>query len=60
VANERYRIGPAAALVKIRATALRVGVQKDYAASTLAVLRDHLHLAVRGAVAQSLEETALS
>jgi REP element-mobilizing transposase RayT len=60
VVNERYRIGEAASLAKIRDTALRICVKKGYAASTLAVLPDHLHLAVRGAVAQSPEEIALS
>jgi REP element-mobilizing transposase RayT len=60
VVNERYRIGAAATLAKIRETALRVCAKKGYAASTLAVLPDHLHLAVRGDVAQSPEEIALS
>jgi hypothetical protein len=60
VARERYRIGEAAALATIRDTALRVCAKKSYAASTLAVLPDHLHLALRGAVAQSPEEIALS
>jgi REP element-mobilizing transposase RayT len=60
VAGERYRTGEAATLAKIRDAALRICVKKGYAASTLAVLPDHLHLAVRGAVAQSPEEIALS
>jgi REP element-mobilizing transposase RayT len=60
VAAERYRTGEAATLAKIRDVALRVCVKKGYAASTLAVLPDHLHLALRGAAVQSPEEIALS
>jgi REP element-mobilizing transposase RayT len=60
VVRERYRIGEAATLATIRDTALRICGKKGYAASTLAVLPDHLHLAVRGAVAHSPEEIALS
>ena len=60
VVSERYRIGEEATLAKIRDTALRVCAKKGYAASTLAVLPDHLHLAVRGDVAQAPEEVALS
>jgi REP element-mobilizing transposase RayT len=60
VARERYRLGEAAALAKIRDTAVRVCAKKGYAASTVAVLPDHLHLAVRGTVAHSPEEIALA
>jgi len=60
VVRDQYRIGEAATLAKVRDTALRVCAKKDYAASTLAVLPDHLHLALRGAVAHSPEEIALS
>jgi REP element-mobilizing transposase RayT len=60
VARERYRIGGAATLATVRDTALRICAKKGYAASTLAVLPDHLHLALRGAVAQSPEEIALA
>lgn len=60
VMRERYRIGEAATLTTIRDATLRICVKKGYAASTVAVLPDHLHLAVRGAVAQSPEEIALS
>jgi REP element-mobilizing transposase RayT len=60
VVSERYRIGEPATLGKIRATALRVCAKKGYAASALAVLPDHLHLALRGAITQSPEEIALS
>jgi REP element-mobilizing transposase RayT len=60
VVRERYRIGEAATLAKIRDTVLRICAKKSYTASTLAVLPDHLHLAVRGDIAQSPEEIALS
>jgi REP element-mobilizing transposase RayT len=60
VVSERYRLGDVAALAKIRDTTLRICVKKGYEASTVAVLPDHLHLAVRGAVAQSPEEIALA
>jgi REP element-mobilizing transposase RayT len=60
VVSERYRIGETATLAKVRDTALRVCVKKGHAASTLAVLPDHLHFAVRGAIEQSPEEIALS
>ena len=59
VVSERFRIGEATTLAKIRDTVLRICVKKGYAASTLAVLPDHLHLAVRGAVEQAPEEIAL-
>jgi REP element-mobilizing transposase RayT len=60
VVSERYRIGEAATLAKIRDTAWRICTKKGYAVSTLAVLPDYLHLAVRGAIEQSPEEIALS
>ncbi len=60
VVGERYRIGEAATLAKIRDTTLRICVMKGYGASALAVLPDHLHLAIRGTIAQSPEEIALS
>jgi REP element-mobilizing transposase RayT len=60
VVSERYRIGEPDALARIHDTALRVCAKKGYAASTLAVLPDHLHLAVRGAIEQTPEEIALA
>jgi REP element-mobilizing transposase RayT len=60
VASERYRVGEAATLAKIRDTALRVCAKKGYVASALAVLPDHLHLAVRGALEQAPEAIALA
>jgi REP element-mobilizing transposase RayT len=60
VAGERYRAGEPATLATMRDAALRVCAKKGYAASALAVLPDHLHLALRGAVDQSPEEIALA
>jgi REP element-mobilizing transposase RayT len=60
VVRERFRIGDAATFAKIRDTAMRICVKKGYTASTLAVLPDHLHLAVRGAITQSPQEIALT
>ena len=60
VVNERYRIGEAATLATIRDTVRRICAKKGYAASAWAVLPDHLHLALRGAVAHAPEEIALS
>jgi len=60
VMRERDRIREAATLAKIRDTALRVCAKKGYGASRLAVMPDHLHLAVRGAIAQAPEAIALS
>ncbi len=60
VVSERYRIGEAAILEKIRDTSLRICGKKGYAASALAVLPDHLHLALRGDIVQAPEDIALS
>jgi REP element-mobilizing transposase RayT len=60
VVSGRYRIGEATTLAKIRDTVFRICAKNGYAASTVAVLPDHLHLAVRGAIRQSPEEIALS
>jgi REP element-mobilizing transposase RayT len=59
VASERFRSDDPATLGKIRDTSLRICIKKGYELSTMAVLPDHLHLAVRGAVEQSPEEIAL-
>lgn len=60
VVRERYRMGEAATLATVRDTALRVCVKKGYAVSRMAVLPDHVHLAVRGAIMQAPEEIALA
>ncbi len=60
VVSERHRIGEPTTLATIRDTVLRICVKKGYAASTLALLPDHLHLAVRGVIGQAPEEIALA
>jgi REP element-mobilizing transposase RayT len=60
VVSERYRIGEAATLANIRDTVLRICAKKGYEASTVAVLADHLHLAIRGDIEQSPEAIALA
>lgn len=60
VSAARYRTGDEATLAKIHDTAVRVCRKKGFAASTLAVLPDHLHLALRGDVGQSPEAIALA
>ncbi len=60
VTSERYRTSEATTLGKIRDTVLRVCLKKGYGASAVAVMPDHLHLAIRGAIAHSPEEIALA
>jgi REP element-mobilizing transposase RayT len=60
VTSERYRLTEPALLERIRDTTLRICVKKGYAASRLAVLPDHLHIALRGTIGQSPEEIALA
>jgi REP element-mobilizing transposase RayT len=60
VVSQRYRIGEMAFLTKIRETTVKICVKKGYSVSALAVMPDHLHLAVRGAIEQSPEEIALA
>jgi REP element-mobilizing transposase RayT len=60
VVRARYRIGDRALLARIRHVALRISGKKGHAVSTLAVLPDHLHVALRGALALSPEAIALS
>ena len=60
VVRQRYRISEPGTLARIRDTVSRVCGRKCYRASTIAVLADHLHIALRGALEQSPEEIALS
>jgi len=53
-------MGEPATFAKIRDTALQICTKKGYTASTAAVLPDHLHLTVRGAIEHSPEAIALS
>src|SRR5262249_54442440 len=56
----RHRIGDEATLTLVRDTCLRVGDKKGYGMSTLAVMPDHLHLALRGDIGHSPQEVALA
>jgi REP element-mobilizing transposase RayT len=60
VVSQRNRIGDPTILARIRDTALRIRDKKGYAASRLAVLPDHLHVAFRGTIDQAPETIALS
>jgi REP element-mobilizing transposase RayT len=60
VVAKRYRIGEASMLAQIRDMVLRICTTKGYAASRVAVMPDHLHLALRGAIEQAPEAIALS
>jgi REP element-mobilizing transposase RayT len=59
VVSERYRMENETTLATIRDTVPRIGANKGYAASTFAVMPDHLHLALRGDIEQSPEDIAL-
>jgi REP element-mobilizing transposase RayT len=60
VVAERYRIGSAEVLVKIRDTVARICSKKGYRLSRLAVLPEHLHMSLRGAIDHSPEDIALA
>jgi len=53
-------MGEPATLALIRDTALRICVKKGYGASALAVLPDHLHLALRADIEEAPESVALA
>jgi REP element-mobilizing transposase RayT len=60
VVSGRYRLGEESTFAFIRDTTRRICLKKGYAISCMAVLPDHLHLALRGAVGQTPEEIALA
>jgi REP element-mobilizing transposase RayT len=60
VVAERYRMSDGASLTKIRDTVERICKKKGYRTSAYAVMPDHLHIALRGAIDQSPEEIALA
>jgi REP element-mobilizing transposase RayT len=60
VVSERYRMGERTTYEVLRDTARKICSRKGYEASTLAVLPDHLHVAVRGVIDQSPEAISLS
>ena len=60
VVADRYRIGDADTLLKVRDTCVRIAEKKGYAISALGVMPDHLHLALRGAIEDSPQDVALA
>jgi REP element-mobilizing transposase RayT len=60
VVETRYRVGEEKTLATIHDVSLRICAKKGYEASTLAVMPDHLHLALRGNIEHSPQEIALA
>jgi REP element-mobilizing transposase RayT len=60
VTIERYQRGDSPWLTKIRDQSLRIAEHKGYPISRLAVMPDHLHVALRGNVADSPQQIVLA
>ncbi|MFH1919971.1 MAG: transposase [Planctomycetota bacterium] len=60
VVRHRCRIVDAARLAKIRDQSFRISRKKGHAVSSLSVMPDHLHIALRGNISHSPEEIALT
>jgi len=60
VAAERFRIADAVWLGRIRDQSVRIARKKGHAISRLAVMPDHLHIALRGSVEHSPQDIALA
>lgn len=60
VTAERYRVVDRAKLATLRDVSLKIATKKSYTISRLAVMPDHLHIALRGNIEHSLEEIVLS
>lgn len=60
VVARRHRVVERRQLTIVRDTSIRIGEKKGWAISALSVMPDHIHVALRGAVAQSPEEIALA
>jgi len=60
VTAERFRIADAAWLDKIRDQSVRIAEKKGHAISRLAVMPDHLHIALRANVEHSPQDVALA
>ncbi len=60
VTAERFRIADAAWLGRIRDQSVRIARKKGHAISRLAVMPDHLHIAIRGNVEHSAQDIALA
>ena len=57
---ERYRVVDRGRLTTLRDSALRIAEKKGHQISRLAIMPDHLHLSLRGNIAHSPQEIALS
>jgi REP element-mobilizing transposase RayT len=60
VVAQRYRLHDEDTLLKVRDRCLRISQKRGYALSALAVMPDHLHLALRGVIDHSPEDVALA
>lgn len=60
VVAQRHRVVDRRQLATVRDTSLRIAIKKGWAISTLSVMPDHLHVALRGSVAQSPQEIVLA
>jgi REP element-mobilizing transposase RayT len=60
VTAEHFRIADAAWLGRIRDQSIRIARKKGHAISRLAVMPDHVHIAMRGNIEQSPHEIALA
>lgn len=60
IVAERHRVVERSQLTIVRDASLRIASKKGWAISALSVMPDHLHIALRGMVAQSPEEMALA
>jgi len=56
----RYRVSDVGMLTTIRDWPFKIADKKDYTVSRLAVMPDHLHVALRGNIEHSPEEIALA
>jgi putative transposase len=60
VTSERYRIADEAGLTILRDQSFRIAKKKGYTIASLALMPDHLHVALRGNIEHSPHETALA
>jgi REP element-mobilizing transposase RayT len=60
VVDQRHRVVDPRQLAIVCDMSLRIAPKKGWAISTLSVMPDHLHIALRGSIAQSPEEMVLA
>lgn len=60
ITSERYRIVDEAGLTILRDQSFRIAKKKGYAIASLALMPDHLHVALRGNIEHSPHEIALA